>query len=894
MVLLKEKLCGSQREKRRSVPMQKLIILDGNSLANRAFYAIPLLSNQQGIFTNAAYGFTNMLFRIIEEQKPCHLAVAFDKTKAHVRLAEYAEYKANRKGTPEELRGQFAIIKEILAALDIPVVELEGYEADDLIGTLVRRAEALGWNCLIYTGDRDALQLISPQTVVALTKRGITDVEVVDMAALQDKYQLKPAQIIDLKGLMGDSSDNIPGVPGVGEKTALKLLWEYGSVEKVLDNLDKVKGKLGENLKANQDKAVLSKKLATIITDVPVELDMAECVLSEPDYPKLLQLFKELEFKNLIKTVSDKISMQPGLVETIPNGFTEPKEIVRITDGVELQKFVEGLEGLAAVYLEFSGHNPRVDKITGLGIASVEGICCYVDAGTLEIEDVWQAAADFLAGPKPKILQDSKSAYSFLQSAGVALSGVEMDLMLAAYLINPLSGKYGLEELAFERLNLVLNFEPGFQGVRSAVIQQLGLVLKGQLKEMELWPLFVDIELPLAAVLAKMEMQGVKVDRSKLEEMGGQLVARLGVLESEIYETAGEKFNINSPQQLGVILFEKLHLPVIKKTKTGYSTSAEVLEELAPKHPVIPKILEYRQLAKLNSTYVEGLKALQDPKTGKVYTSFNQTITATGRLSSTEPNLQNIPIRLELGRQIRKAFVPSDPNMVMLSADYSQIELRILAHISADENLRDAFRRDEDIHTRTASEIFAVSKEEVTPEMRRRAKAVNFGIVYGISDFGLSRDVGVTRREAKAYIENYFARYPQVKAWIEQVIKEGRDNGFVTTVYNRRRNLPDLLSSNRMVRSFGERTAMNTPIQGSAADVIKLAMVKMDRALAGYRSRMLLQVHDELIFEVPRDELPVMIDLVREIMEKALPMSVRLQVDLKQGPNWYEQQKVNS
>ncbi len=873
--------------------MDKFIILDGNSLLNRAYYAIPLLSNGQGVFTNAVYGFTNMLFRIIDEYKPCYLAVAFDKTKAHIRLAEYAEYKANRKGTPEELRTQFPLAKEILGALDVPVLELEGYEADDVIGALVRQGEQRGWQNIIFTGDKDALQLISPQTSVMLTRKGISETEKMDVPALKEKYNLEPGQVIDLKGLMGDSSDNIPGVPGVGEKTALKLLWEFGSVEGVYANLEQVGAKkLQENLRQYREQAFLSKKLATILTDAPVQLDLETCALSEPDYVKLLEVFKELEFKNLIKTVSAKLNDKPDLAAAIPTGFTEPSEIVEVQSAGRLKELLREIEPPVGVYLEYEGENARTGRISGVGLAGSNRVCGYLTGDVLEQAEVWQGLAGFFAGSQPKAVHDLKKAYSFLSVRGIEPAAVEMDLMLAAYLINPLSGKYDLEDLAFDQMNLVLNFEHGYFGVRSSVIQQMALIYRGKLMEMELYPLFWDIELPLARVLSKMELQGVKADRGILAEMGVRLTLRLGAVEDEIYQLAGERFNINSPQQLGTVLFEKLKLPVLKKTKTGFSTSAEVLEELAPHHPVLEKILEYRQLSKLNSTYIEGLKALQDPESGKIHTSFNQAVTATGRLSSTEPNLQNIPIRLELGRQIRRAFVPGGPGMVILAADYSQIELRILAEISGDENLQEAFRCGEDIHTRTASEIFGADLAEVNSDMRRKAKAVNFGIVYGIGDFSLSRDIGVSRKEAKAYIDSYFARYPRVKTWIENVIKEGREKGYVTTLYKRRRNLPDLFSSNKVVRAFGERTAMNTPIQGTAADVIKLAMVKMDAALDGYRTKMLLQVHDELIFEVPEAELPAMKQLVRETMENALPMKVRLQVDLKAGPNWYELSKI--
>ncbi|HWJ02211.1 MAG TPA: 5'-3' exonuclease H3TH domain-containing protein, partial [Verrucomicrobiae bacterium] len=498
--------------------MTKLIVLDGNSLINRAFYAIPLLTNQQGVFTNAAYGFTNMLFKIIENEKPCHLAVAFDKTKAHVRLTEYADYKANRKGTPDELRVQFPLVKEILAALDIPVLELEGYEADDVIGTLVRKSEERGWQNVIFTGDKDALQLISPQTVVALTKKGITETEVVDGEGLRAKYNLEPRQIIDLKGLMGDASDNIPGVPGVGEKTALKLLWEFGSVENLLDNLSQVAGKMQEKIKENQAQALLSKRLATIITDAPIELDLDRCALSEPDYPKLLELFKELEFKNLIKSITEKLNKGPERTVVIPTGFTEPKRVMEIKTIADWRDFSAGISAPVALYFAYDGNNPRTGQVTGVGIADSEGICGYLES--FDDEALWQEFAGFAAGPVPKLVHDYKKAYSFLKAKGVELIGVEMDLMLAAYLINPASGKYSLEDLAFEQLNLVLNLEQGYLGIRSAVVQQLALIYWGKLTEMELWPLFVDMELPLARVLADMELTGVKLDRDVLEEMG--------------------------------------------------------------------------------------------------------------------------------------------------------------------------------------------------------------------------------------------------------------------------------------------------------------------------------------------------------------------------------------
>ncbi|MDA8441475.1 MAG: DNA polymerase I, partial [Peptococcaceae bacterium] len=724
-----------------------------------------------------------------------------------------------------------------------------------------------------------------------LTKKGISELEVVDEQALREKYQLEPLQVIDLKGLMGDTSDNIPGVPGIGEKTALKLLWQFGSVENVLANADQVDGKkIRQNLTDFAGQAVLSKQLATIDTNVPVELDLDTCALTDPDFTKLLAIFQELEFKNLVKSVAAQLNVQPGLLQATPNGFVQPQAVMEIKDGAKLSEFWSQLQAPIGLYFEYSGNNAREGEIIGLGITG--GLCGYLTHEALKDAEMWQCLAPLLGDGQPKAVHDAKKAISYLTVKGLSLSAIEIDLMLAAYLINPSGSKYDLATLGLDHLNWVLNQEPGYLGINSAVILQLALILRDMLNEMDLWQLLHEIELPLAAVLAKMELAGIKLDRMMLTEMGELISNRLNELETDIFTLADGKFNINSPQQLGVILFEKLKLPVLKKTKTGYSTNAEVLEELEPQHPIIAKLLEYRQLSKLNSTYIEGLKAIQDPLTGRVYTSFNQTITVTGRLSSTEPNLQNIPIRLDLGRQIRKAFVPSAADMVILAADYSQIELRILAHIAGDTNMIAAFEREEDIHTRTASEIFGVSLTEVTPEMRRGAKSVNFGLVYGIGDYSLSRDIGVTRREAKAYIDNYFARYPMVKAWMDNISVEARAKGYVTTIAKRRRNLPDLFSSNRIVRAAGERTAMNTPIQGSAADIIKLAMVKIDRALIGYKTRMLLQVHDELIFEVPQTELATIQDLVRDCMENAFPLAVRLKVDLKVGPNWYDLRKI--
>lgn len=891
----------------------KFIIVDGNSLIHRAFYAIPLLTTSEGTFTNAVYGFVNMLMRILDEEKPACVAVAFDKGRVTFRNEYFEQYKGHRKQTPEELRPQFALAKDLLRAMGIPVYELEGYEADDLIGTVTRLAEEEGYYNLIFTGDRDALQLVSESTEVLLTKKGISETEKYDPGRVRERYGLGPVQIIDLKGLMGDPSDNIPGVPGVGEKTALKLLHEYETIENLYENLEALSPKLREKMTANREEAFLSKKLAAIVREVPYDIDLAQCRYGEPDYEALLSLFRRLEFRSLVRSVTEKMKKSarldagksPDDACTCPEGVREAYDYGLVSSDEAADRLASEMEkGELAIHYELSNPDPMLAEFIGLSWSAETGRARYV-TGVLSGQTALfneggnvSGLAGFIGARSglKKYCHDGKRLMVAIDRYGLRWEGVEQDTMLAAYLLNPSAPNQDLADLSAKYLDRSLESTDNVVEAcaRADVIMSLQKVLGEKLAENGMDKLYREVELPLTRILADMEISGVKVDREGLHAMSGELAGKLEMITKDIYRLAGEEFNINSTKQLGYILFERLNLPVVKKTKTGYSTDVEVLETLAREHEIVDRILEYRQLAKLKSTYVDGLAALINPRTRKIHTTFNQTVTATGRLSSTEPNLQNIPIRLEEGRRIRKVFVPSNPGCFLLTADYSQIELRVLAHISGDENFIRAFREGEDIHTHTASEVFGVPDEEVTREMRDRAKAVNFGIVYGISDFGLARNIRVTRKEARNYIDGYFRRYPGVRAFMGDIVTLAREQGYVSTILNRRRYLPDIFSPNRNIRAFGERTAMNTPIQGSAADIIKLAMVNVDRELksSGLKTRMILQVHDELIFEVPASETAKAVPLIRDCMEKAVTLEVPLIVDMKKGTNWYEMERI--
>lgn len=889
--------------------MNHFVLIDGNSIANRAFYAIQqLLTTSSGLHTNAVYGFTTMLLKVLEEMKPTHLLVAFDAGKTVFRHSEFTEYKAGRAKTPSELSEQFPLIRDLVDAFSIKRFELEGYEADDIIGTLTKRADEAGYRTTVITGDKDMLQLVSDHVTVALTRKGVSELELYTHKEIQEKYGLRPEQIIDLKGLMGDSSDNIPGVPGVGEKTALKLLHEFGSVEEILANIDKVSGKsLQQKLRDNVEQARLSKRLATINRESPVELPLDELryVGYHPD--KLTEFFRKMEFKSLLSRVKRDADSSATIGDgEYGTGSGQDEEFsFEIVTRENRDSVMKTWTSPMSLVVEMDGENYHHAALLGFAVANGE-TACYIP---LEVAADWQEFRRWLADPsREKWVFDGKRDTAGLSWHEIDLAGISLDLYLASYLLNASESNPNLSDLAaqYARIKVASDEEVYGKGAKRSVpdekviaehtarkavaIWQAAEPLREELAKLQLDKLLTELEGPLSLVLARMERCGVQVDAARLERMGEELDKQLEELTSRIYELAGTEFNINSPKQLGEILFDRLKLPVMKKTKTGYSTSADVLEKLAPYHPIVEAILHFRQLGKLRSTYIEGLLKEIHPKTGKVHTLFNQATTATGRLSSTEPNLQNIPIRLEEGRKIREAFIPSETGWYMLAADYSQIELRVLAHISRDESLIDAFRKGMDIHTRTAMDVFGVTEEEVTPLMRRQAKAVNFGIVYGISDYGLSQNLNISRAEAHDFIERYFTVFSGVKRYMEEIVEQAKQDGYVTTLLNRRRYLPDIRSSNFNLREFAKRTAMNTPIQGTAADIIKMAMIRMQEQLdrRGLKSRMLLQVHDELVFEVPEEELPVMQALVPEVMENAIQLDVPLKVDVHAGRTWYE------
>ncbi len=870
---------------------EKVLLLDGNSLAYRAFFALPPLTSDQGIHTNATFGFTMMLQKIVEEEKPTKMLVAFDAGKTTFRHDSYSEYKGGRQKTPPELSEQFPYIRKLIDAYNIKRYELPMYEADDIIGTLAKQAVQDEMDVVIVSGDKDLTQLADNHITVYVTRKGITDIEKYTPAHIEEKYGLTPHQIIDMKGLMGDSSDNIPGVPGVGEKTAIKLLKEYGSVEALYEAIDSMKAsKMKEKLVANEEQAHMSKKLATIYTEAPIDITLGDLSYSGPNEEELLALWRELGFKSLIE--------KSDFTETV----TEQKAIeVKVVEEITPQMLTDKM----AVHIELE--NDHYHDCDAIGIALTDGSqTIYVPiehAFTNEILTSWLEDET-----KEKLMADSKATQAMLQRHGIELKGVTFDLSLASYIADPSISGDDVQALAkeFGYMDVQSNEVVYGKGAKwsrpdekeladhvarkALAVFMLEPVLEEKLKENEQFELYKNLELPLARILGKMESEGITVHIETLEKMGDELAQKLELIENTIYELAGEKFNINSPKQLGVILFEKLGLPAIKKTKTGYSTAADVLEKLQSKHLIVKHILDYRMLSKLKSTYIEGLIKVVHSDS-KVHTRFQQALTATGRLSSTDPNLQNIPIRLEEGRKIRKAFVPSKPEWVLFAADYSQIELRVLAHMCKDEVLVEAFREGMDIHTRTAMNVFGItSPEDVTSNMRRTAKAVNFGIVYGISDYGLSQSLDITRKEAAEFIENYLASFPGVQGYMDDIIQDAKKQGFVTTILNRRRYLPDINSSNFNMRSFAERTAMNTPIQGSAADIIKKAMIDIDARLKeeGLQTKLLLQVHDELIFEAPKEEIEILERIVPEVMENAIELIVPLKVDFSYGPTWYD------
>lgn len=871
-----------------SSEQKRFLVLDGSSLIFRAFYALPPdLSDSHGQPTGAIFGFSNMLTKLIAEQQPDLMALAFDKSRHTFRTERYADYKGTRDKTPEELLSQFPLLREFTANMGIPFLEKDNYEADDIIGTLATQAAAEGYDVRVVTGDRDALQLVRPNLRVLLTKKGISELKDYDTAAFEEEYGFEPLKLIDLKGLMGDTSDNIPGIPGVGPKTASKLLLAYGSVENVLAHVEDVSGKkLKERLMEYADQARLSKELATIELHVP-EIEFVEADYRiQPDMEKMQAFCDAHELRAVWRNFERLYGPAELALDLGGTGDAAADDLsYDLWDEAAIKAAAE------APYLAVSG------IFSGLApFASLEGLAVVAGPDAEKAGFVPKDSAAFPA--LLNLLESAQQAAVFglkrYDQAGVRGQNDFFDIELAAYLLEPERSKYALPELSQKYLQEMA--PESFADERSQAvweaktISRLYPLLGAKLEEEELTHLMDTVELPLVEVLAAMEQNGVYVNRAHLAEKTEEVADRLQTIEQSIYEMAGHTFNLNSPKQLGTVLFEELNLPVRKKTKTGYSTNAEVLESLRLEHPIVEQILAYRLWSKLKSTYLDGITGLIRTDTGRVHTSFNQTVTATGRLSSSDPNLQNIPVRTEEGRMIRALFEPGEGYDYLLSADYSQIELRLLAHMSGDENFIDAFKRGQDIHARTAAEVFGIPLEEVTPELRRHAKAVNFGIVYGISDFGLARNLHISRKEAGDYISRYFERYPGVRAFMDKVVAEAHETGYVTTMFGRRRELPAIKSRNFNQRMLAERMAMNTPIQGTAADVIKLAIIAAYHRLkeAGVKSRILLQVHDELVLEVVESELDVVQAILRESMEHVVALSVPLIIDIHWGRNWAE------
>ena len=878
---------------------EKIVLIDGHSILNRAFYGLPDLTNSEGLHTNAVYGFLNILFRTLEEEQPQYLAVAFDVHAPTFRHQMYADYKGTRKPMPSELREQVPMLKEVLRAMDIELVEKAGYEADDILGTLAERCEKEGMEVTVVSGDRDILQLASDRIMIRMPKtvRGKTTIENYHAKEVLERYQVEPKQIIELKALMGDTSDNIPGIPGVGEKTATKLIVEYGSIENAYVHVEEIRSnKAKESLKNNYDLAVMSKKLATIDTQAPVECDLEHAKIRNLYTEEAYEMFRRLDFKNLLgRFDSAAVKEQDSLFIRVETDLEEAEALLK-------QAAVQPAVGLEL--LESTAH-----EILGLAVAwekDGEPEVCYIPASeAVTVGFLKEKTEELFAAVEKVCVMDIKK---LLKNVKNIRPEQVFDAGIAAYLLNPLKNTYTYDDLAKEYLQVYLpSTEEIFDTAKlpdlSAVSDELAgcyagnmayavyrvrEIMEQRLEAEGMSRLYQEIEIPLAFTLADMEDAGIRVEAEELKAYGERLQVRIGELEEKIYQEAGETFNINSPKQLGVILFEKLQLPGGRKTKSGYSTAADVLEKLAPDHPIVSDILEYRQLAKLKSTYADGLSAFIGPD-GRIHSTFNQTITATGRISSTEPNLQNIPVRMELGRLIRKVFLPAD-GCVFIDADYSQIELRVLAHMSGDEKLIAAYRQAEDIHRITASEVFHVPFDEVTPLQRRNAKAVNFGIVYGISSFGLSQDLSISRKEAQQYIEKYFETYPGIKGFLDGCVEQAKEQGYSVTMFGRRRPVPELKSSNFMQRSFGERVAMNAPIQGTAADIIKIAMIRVNERLKReqLRARLLLQVHDELLIEAPLEEVDQVQRILEEEMTHAADLKVKLEIDMHTGNSWYE------
>lgn len=866
----------------------KIVLIDGHSILNRAFYGLPDLTNAEGLHTNAIYGFLTIMFKLLEEEKPEYLTVAFDVHAPTFRHKMYAEYKGTRKPMADELRQQVPVIKEVLHAMGVKTIECAGLEADDLIGTLSNRCENEGMEVTVISGDRDLLQLATEHVKIRIpkTKQGKTEIEDYYAKDVEERYQVTPKEFIDLKALMGDTADNIPGVPSIGEKTATKIITQYHSIEEAHEHVDELKPpRASKALSEHWDLAVLSKKLATINVKADFPYELFEAKLGNLYTEEAYIFFQKLEFKNLLSRFD--VSAPANKVE---DGF----KIIASKSEAE-KVFVQAEEAStigAVIFKDLENVLPLFADQAGLGgiglcFSKEESYCIKVEKDITgewllkKLTDVAEKAETYAMFH----LKESMEQVTIRNQANC------FDISVAAYLLNPLKNNYTWEDVAREHLGLMIDekIDQDMKACYESYVNYASVeVLRQKLRDTKMDTLFRDIEMPLVFTLFDMEQNGIRVEADALKQYGDQLAGKIAELEKEIYEEAGETFNINSPKQLGVVLFENMKLPGGRKTKTGYSTAADVLEKLAPEHPVVAKILEYRQYTKLKSTYADGLaNYIQDD--GRIHGKFNQTITATGRISSTEPNLQNIPVRMELGRLIRKVFIPEE-GYRFVDADYSQIELRVLAHCSGDEHLIQAYKEQSDIHRITASQVFHIPFDEVTPQQRRNAKAVNFGIVYGISSFGLSQDLSITRKEAAKYIDDYFATYPGIKTFLDHAVTHAKEEGYVVTLFGRRRPVPELSSSNFMQRSFGERVAMNSPIQGAAADIIKIAMIRVNQRLKDQKmkSRLVLQVHDELLIEAYEPELDEVQNILKEEMEHAAELKVPLEIDMHTGDNWYE------
>ncbi len=884
--------------------MPVLYLIDGNSYIYRAFYAIRGLATSTGMPTNAIYGFTNMILKILRERKPDYFAIVFDAPGPTHRHETYEKYKAHRPGMPDELRMQVPRIHEIVDALGIPSIEKPGFEADDILAALAREGESQGMEVFIVTGDKDMCQVVSPSVKLYDSMKE----KVTEEKDVKERYGIEPARFPEIIALMGDASDNIPGAPGIGEKTAVKLLREFGSIDSLIENREKIKNaRARKAVSENIDNIRLSLDLATVHPDIPLDIGVKDLKPGEPDWGRLIEHFREFEFTSLIKMIPGQEEMHAG----------RGAEYITVTDISVLETVVDSIKDGFAIDTETTSINPLTADLVGISVSSEKAKAFYIPLAHDYSEAPPQLGADAVLKRLRGILEDpgiEKTGHNIkydllvLRRAGIDMKGINFDTMIASYLLNPNRSGHGLDAIAMEMLGIrktsygeltdngrksfskvSIEDATAYSGSDAAVTYELREILESHIKEEGLDSLFHEVEMPLVEVLADMETAGMKIDTELMEKYSLQLEAEMKSIEQRIYFLAGEEFNINSPKQLQEVLFDRLGLKPTKKTKTGYSTNIDVLEQLALEHELPGEIIEFRALSKLRNTYLDALPRMVNPDTGRLHTSFNQTITATGRLSSSDPNLQNIPVRGDWGRKIREAFIADEGNL-LLSSDYSQIELRILAHLSGDELLVETFRQDGDIHTRTACELFGVKPEEVTAEMRRTAKTVNFGIIYGISPFGLSRQLRIPAEEARHYIDTYFARHSGVKEYMDRVIHDGTGKGYVTTIMGRKRPVPELRSRNRNTRQLGERLAINSPVQGSAADIIKVSMIRISRRIKEecLRARMLLQVHDELLFEVPEDEKDRMIELVRSEMEGAVELGVPMKVDIGTGNNWAE------